>query len=86
MSDLLADGEGSASSAHEIADELNRACDALRRVDYNAVAACGELGELLEARDILHELCLTYRRRQGADHVRLSNEHGNAPVDDEPDE
>jgi len=51
MSDLTAPSEGLASSASAIAYELNRACEALWTVDYNAVASRGELGGLLEARD-----------------------------------
>lgn len=85
MSDLTVPSEGSATTPSEIADELVRACEALRTVDYNAVASCGELDELLEARDTLRELCHNYRRRQSwesrTDRVDLSDEYGNAPGD-----
>ena len=81
MSDRTAPSEGSASSPREIANELNRACDALRVVDYNALNP-DELGEVLEAFHTLNELCLQYRRRQSRDNVDLSNHTGNAPPDE----
>jgi len=54
---------GSATTAREIADELNRACESLRTVDYNALSP-EELGETLDAFNTLQDLCHDYRRRQ----------------------
>ena len=63
MRELTAPNEGSAGTPTEIADELCEALEAFSRVDYNAVTA-DELGELLEARETIEEVCLRYRRQQ----------------------
>lgn len=61
--DITAPNEGSATAAREIANELNRACECLRTVDYNALTP-QQLGEVLEAYRSLNNLCHHFRKRQ----------------------
>lgn len=67
MSDLTPPTVGSARTSDEIAEELSHACETIRKIDFNAVDSCGDLRELLDARDTLAELCLRYRTTQGLD-------------------
>ena len=61
--DITAPNEGSATTAGEIANELSRACECFRRIDYNALRV-DELGEILDAYNTMHEMCQRYRNRQ----------------------
>lgn len=93
-SGITAAEEGSATTAKEIADELNEACEALRVVDYNALTP-DQLADALAAFNTLEELCLHFRDRQRADRDRrreqgddeevvdLGDENGEADPDDE---
>jgi len=62
-SELVAPNEGSASTSREIADELAKACDRLRRIDYNALNP-NELDELLATFHTMQDMCLRYREQQ----------------------
>lgn len=59
-SELVAAAEGEASTPSAIADELSEALALVEHVNYNALSD-EELRELLEAKDVIEELCLSYR-------------------------
>lgn len=79
--EIVAADEGSATSAAAIADELCDALVAFDRIDYNALLI-GELRDLLDARDTVKGLCLSYRRRGQGDQTRDPRGSGAETIED----
>lgn len=73
--DITAPNEGSATTAREIANELNSVCECFRRIDYNALRP-DELGEVLDAFHTMQDMSLRYRQRQPE--LRPGEESGDA--------